>query len=445
MEVDYKRDMNHSYLILKEERLQNTTSYQIRMLVGNSIPSLLPCTIKGMNGEMLFYYDITSRQSVSAFYERQNMGWEDLKMILEGMVQALSQIGEFLLSPDDLVIQPDYMYLDLDSQKLWLCYLPGYQQDFQEQFRSFSQYFLPKIEHKDAQAVTLGYGIYRLAMEEAFQIDKVKGELYHSKESKEEERRCDREEGKIPAFEAFQQKKEEENRRREAMNAFFQEEEPEEGSGWKAWAAVGAFGIVAIALIGGAVYLEYVSLVVAGILTAALLVSGIVWVIVRKWEDRRSLHEEKANLEERACPEGLEKNLWEDYQEEYQEEYQRQCTLRQEEKTKGSETTVLYQAEQGAAPSLVSKVPGQYPTIFLEKEMVVVGKLPMAADVILETPTISRVHARICKKGEAYYLTDLNSRNGTCVNGRILQGEEEYRLQNYDNVSFAEIQYIFME
>ena len=77
--------------------------------------------------------------------------------------------------------------------------------------------------------------------------------------------------------------------------------------------------------------------------------------------------------------------------------------------------------------------------------MTVIGKLPVAADILLEAPTISRVHARITRKEERFYLSDLNSRNGTCVNGRLLQGEEEYELQNYDEISFAEIQYIFLK
>ena len=41
MRTEYKRDMNHNYLILYGEKDINTDSYQVRMLVGNIIPSLL--------------------------------------------------------------------------------------------------------------------------------------------------------------------------------------------------------------------------------------------------------------------------------------------------------------------------------------------------------------------------------------------------------------------
>ena len=53
--------------------------------------------------------------------------------------------------------------------------------------------------------------------------------------------------------------------------------------------------------------------------------------------------------------------------------------------------------------------------------------------------------AKIRKKEEGYYLTDMNSRNGTMVNGRLLLPDEEYRLQNEDEVDFAQARYVFLE
>ena len=38
MQIDYKRDLNHTYVILQEEKEPDTASYQIRMLLTNTIP-----------------------------------------------------------------------------------------------------------------------------------------------------------------------------------------------------------------------------------------------------------------------------------------------------------------------------------------------------------------------------------------------------------------------
>ena len=69
MRTEYKRDMNHNYLIVYGENEINTDSYQVRMLAGNVIPSLLKCRIQGMDGRFLIYFDITSKQAVNIFIQ----------------------------------------------------------------------------------------------------------------------------------------------------------------------------------------------------------------------------------------------------------------------------------------------------------------------------------------------------------------------------------------
>ena len=56
MQVDYKRDVNHSYLILQGPEEVNTSGYQTRMILCNQLSSLLSCKIKGMDGKNIFYF-----------------------------------------------------------------------------------------------------------------------------------------------------------------------------------------------------------------------------------------------------------------------------------------------------------------------------------------------------------------------------------------------------
>lgn len=438
METEYKRDVNHSYLIINSEKEQDTASYQIRMLMGNVISSLLPCTMKGFNGNILFYYDITGRQSVASLYERQKLDYAALQMMLKGIVTGLGQMGEYLLNPDDLILLPEHMYLDMENEQVYLCYLPGYQKDIRQQFGSFSEYFLPKIEHKDNLAVSLGYGIYRLAMADELQIDKMKEEIYQVRELIPEEMSLSVEEEQRNSEELWINR--EEMLRREAMNAFFGEEEPVPEAGlWKKWAA-GGMGILGSIGIGAGVWLGILPWwtgAIIWVMTAVLLGMGI--LLWRRRKNRHMEGESPKNQQESSD------SVLKECEEEWKDHQRGRDKCEKSKKDRSMETTVLFQAEKPAASSLVSKIPGQYPTIFLEQEMVVIGKLPKASDVIIETSTISRVHARICKKEGDYFLADLNSRNGTCVNGKLLQGEEEYCLQNYDEVSFADAQYVFIK
>jgi pSer/pThr/pTyr-binding forkhead associated (FHA) protein len=65
----------------------------------------------------------------------------------------------------------------------------------------------------------------------------------------------------------------------------------------------------------------------------------------------------------------------------------------------------------------------------------VVGRDPEAADLVVDEPLVSRAHARLLRRGEAWVLCDLDSTNRTRVNGEVLRAERD--LQPGDELLFA--------
>ena len=64
-------------------------------------------------------------------------------------------------------------------------------------------------------------------------------------------------------------------------------------------------------------------------------------------------------------------------------------------------------------------------------------------DYVIPDNTVSRFHAKlICREGNIY-LTDLNSTNGTKVNGHTLNVQEQARLEEGDRIVFAEAEFCF--
>ena len=108
------------------------------------------------------------------------------------------------------------------------------------------------------------------------------------------------------------------------------------------------------------------------------------------------------------------------------------------------ETVVLSSNTMSGPSSLVSREPGELATIYLKEDITIIGKLETACDAVIPLPTVSRIHCKIRKRDDGYYLTDLNSRNGTSINGKMLKGAEEYLLHNEDEVDFAQARYIFL-
>lgn len=183
MYAEYKRDVSHNYLILREEEKVNTASYQVRMLTGNVIPSILKCRLQGLDGNLLFYYDITSRQSAGHFFRtEENFTAKDLHMLFCGFIRVMEEMAEFLVNTDQLLLCPEYIFLDIEKREVKFCCLPDYHHPIQEQFRELTEYLLPRLDHEDSQAVSMGYGVYRKAMETGFQLEHIKEAIYQNRE-----------------------------------------------------------------------------------------------------------------------------------------------------------------------------------------------------------------------------------------------------------------------
>src|SRR2546421_1513742 len=71
----------------------------------------------------------------------------------------------------------------------------------------------------------------------------------------------------------------------------------------------------------------------------------------------------------------------------------------------------------------------------LKDETVTIGRMK-GNTILIEDSSISLMHAKITRKDGEYYLKDLNSTNGTILNGQPLG---EARLRDLDRVRFAEI------
>ena len=73
----------------------------------------------------------------------------------------------------------------------------------------------------------------------------------------------------------------------------------------------------------------------------------------------------------------------------------------------------------------------------------VIGKNKNLADYTLQKDTVSRFHLRIDDEGENYTVTDLNSTNGTRVNGKALDANETSLIKAGDEIYIADVGFIF--
>lgn len=475
MRSEYKRDMNHNYLILYGEDEINTDSYQVRMLVGNVVPSILKCRIQGMDGKFRVYFDITSKQVLSALYEQRKMTIEDLRLIFRGFVKAMEDAAEYLLNPGQFIMSPEYIYMDVEKEQIYFCMMPGYEKDIKEQFQNLTEYILPKIDHEDGQAVILGYGVYKRAMEDSFHLEQIKEELYKNQEwtadikkTEKAENLENREEEQGNFYESETLAVDE-----DVSDDFVRDEVKTDSPGILKRSCVIVLAFILLCAITAATLLGYLPYMETGAVLGGLIVlAGCTMIFMHvikmkkssgalqsqklkenkkkqqktKWkasecdipeqEIQRNRMPESETSEEYLCKsENISKNADQNVSEKL---------LQKQIYPDYGETTVLSAGVVSGPASLVSREPGELAPIYLNEDLTVIGKMENACDAVISLPTVSRIHAKIRKREDDYYLTDMNSRNGTVVNGRLLLPDEEYRLEPEDEVDFAQARYIFL-
>lgn len=444
MKAEYKRDVSHNYLILEEEEGIDTSSYQVRMLAGNVIPSLLHCRLQNLDGKLFFYYEITSRQSLSSYYEEKKFKAEDVRLIFGGFVQVMEELAEYLLNPEQLLLRPEYIYLDIEKRQVSFCCFPGTGTAVQGQLRELMEYMLPKLDHEDQAAVFLGYGIYRKMLEPGFQMENIKEAVYHRDKEElppeegqhretENRRNHDEEPGSVPESLQVEERSYQEPECRDQKSG--------DDIRFIIIGCAGALAVTAILLAGGILgYLPWIPAeLVMGCGIAAVGAGGFAaW---RKEKIKKKKERGQDFLRRDISPDNAGNTARSD---EICRGVPEEDPFLPEQPGFYGETEALFSVSGRGPASLVSREPGELATIYLEQEFTVVGKMTGAADAVIPVSTVSRIHARIRRRDNEYYLEDLNSRNGTSVNGRMLKNEEEYQLQDEDEVDFAQARYIFV-
>lgn len=84
------------------------------------------------------------------------------------------------------------------------------------------------------------------------------------------------------------------------------------------------------------------------------------------------------------------------------------------------------------------------PDLRITSDEFVIGKSQSRVDgVVIGSNLVSRVHCKAILKDGGCYIMDLNSLNGTCLNGRRINPGEMYKLVEGMRISIADMDFVF--
>jgi pSer/pThr/pTyr-binding forkhead associated (FHA) protein len=115
----------------------------------------------------------------------------------------------------------------------------------------------------------------------------------------------------------------------------------------------------------------------------------------------------------------------------------------EDEPVESEHPTVCLTAIEHPEGRLVYQGSGAEDSFIIEGESFLVGGRNGQADGKLQSSGVSRNHARITREEHDYYIEDLNSKNGTYLNGDLLPYRQRYHMKPGDHLRFAREEYVF--
>lgn len=202
--IEYIKDLNRSYMVIPEGAVKSDDNYCIRMLQAERPDGVLKLETRRINNRLMYYYDITSRQSLAVMAARAVLDYNNVKRLISGIINIIETAYEYLLEENDFILLPEQIFIDIKEQEPYLCYYPGYDRDIGEQTGSLLEFIMNKIDYKDKAAVLLVYELYAAARAEGFTFEhlkeKLKSDIYI--DNKENQRKTPKASHALPSIKA---------------------------------------------------------------------------------------------------------------------------------------------------------------------------------------------------------------------------------------------------
>lgn len=430
LNTKYYKDLNHNYLIIKEKIKQKEGNYQHKMITSNRMKHFLECKIRYVDEESHFYYEISSKQSLSNLFADKKIGYEELCHLFEHMQEALLELENYMLDSRRLILQPEYIYVEPESKNYYFLYYP---EDMETEEiatqMSLAQFLVDKTDHEQENAVAVAYKVYEMMQDGQFVLSGVM-DMFSKSEMTEEQSQC---------IETYMDKYE-----KEPISGIDNDEdegldEENEGSSDTADRHLFAAGILMLICFAAAagifclrclvqlsVQENLFAVVGIGVLVA-VSAFFLLYLIFNLWvqtNGRQKRKDEKSGFEAVSSIQGTGMN-----RDEKEEEYGNTVFL---------EASVMHRENK-----LYGMNKGNKYHIDLNKLPCTIGKMAGGVDIVIRDSTISRIHARFTRQENGICVTDLNSTNGSFKNGLRLEPNETVLIEPGDELRFGRMTFCY--
>lgn len=441
MQISYKRNGLKNNMIVRNDR-NGPQSLREKMIARNSIKYLAKMTPQRIDDICYYYYDIHGRVNLETMFAGKIMTKSDISAILSGISGLLTELQRYLLSADEVLFSPSEIWLLPDTLEPSFIYVPNLMPEEKYGILTFAEFLTEHVDSSDRDAAAAAYS-YLANVETGCilpRLDQIEENVFAGSSSVDsiKEERID--EPPIDPEEYWDLRE----GVSDEMKPLFEDSEEKQYTGRMKTAsllllgfAMAAAGIYIVSVINPSLlpfYLTDEEYMTAGVIIA--IVFAIILVIVMTFCRKRA---DKAEPDPKPKEEVKTNPSLDDEPELDSMEYDEEPYDEDDEKTVLLSSPILRTGKKGC-PILKYEDGRKIPITTFP---FLIGKMKTRVDGVVEGAGVSRIHAMIKEQDGRYFISDLNSLNGTGINGTPLDSNETAEIKEGDILSFADISLTF--
>lgn len=451
MDVKFLKDYKHNYMIIKCGQEEFAHSYSCKFLSANKIKGILCCSVRYINSMAYLYYDITSCTTLAQLFQSKEMTFEQIKELFWQTHQMLTAVSAYFMEESRLVLLPEFLYYNLTEKSYRGVFCPEYEAGGHP-YEALMDFVLSHMDTKDRKLADCIYQIYEMSEEEGFRMEdavrmieeyneiEVAEDVILTAQAEPDTHFADEAYEEF-SFEEGQTKKEAEREKKKGIGIFY-----------PLFAVISVLGMMGCVTVW---YFYELTKTAWAALAVCLLIMGGCFVfcllhIGRKKEPSHIVKE--GTSEENSFYEETEVSLNDVINTGLNPEAPQKAPFIHSRETGRikdcipdceSSNTVFFENNNAQEYKLYALDRKNKTHIELQRFPYTVGKMAGYVDLVLPDESVSRIHARFDKQGDAVLLTDLNSTNGTFKNGLRMQPQETVEIEPGDEIRFGKLNYCY--
>lgn len=391
MNTEYVRNLHSNYVRILLGGKPEEKRYQYCMISRGGIKGLLPCSLRYLDGGAYLYYDITSKQNLIQYHQKGNVSREWLLDFVDSLRKLQRELERFLLQEENVIWDPQHIFQDLENNVFSYVYVPYY--EGKNQFLQLLAFLIEKIDYDDSQLVECVYRMYEQVEKNG--EDYLKEQIFKDVKVLEKKEKPQKEKNRD---ESAGQEKEMNHPLERSLNDATEKSAEKVGKG---------------------LTMQKTEAETEEVSAPKRLLS-----IFESKRNKKTKEQEKRE-DYREAMQRMVNGYAVAEETEYDEGYGRTSFISQRpEKKEGIHR--LYYADGRKASEL-------------DVSNLLIGKYKDKVDLFLEDESVSRMHARILRDSDGYFLEDENSTNGTFCNQNRLLPYEKKRLEPGDELRIGNV------